>query len=151
MAVSDAYFAVGHPGVDEVVVFALEETGFGIRDTLSGGQEFGRALDLHDHWLVVGAPKADVPSANAGSVSLWDLRGGTTDLVGTAQGGAASERLGDAVALNSHTVFAGAPGAGGGEVRLFEAANGLATTRSTVAPAGTRPAARWLIWTLLPP
>jgi hypothetical protein len=80
--------------------------------------EFGAAIAVSDHTIVVGAPAHDVgPNANQGAVyvftepaSGWANATQTAEL--TAAGARAGDALGTSVAISGLTIVAGAPGGG---------------------------------------
>jgi hypothetical protein len=108
---------VGSPDTNSAVLFRRQGSAWVQRGQLSAppsapGTSFGHGVDLAGDWLAVGAPGVNGESGNdVGALFLfrrdgagWELTYSFVDSAQPAQG-----RLGDAVAVQGSTFFAGAP------------------------------------------
>ena len=124
VAVGDDLTIVGSPlrdGVAEdtgsVVIFDNSATG-GARTELQSalaadGDRFGTAIALDGERFAVGAPLADSPLSNAGSVSIFEPNddGDYNETIITAADGAINDRFGTAIALDGDRLAVAATGA----------------------------------------
>lgn len=99
----------------------------------TGGQaddQFGSAVATDGALVLVGAPRADGPGADAGTAELFVAATGAPLLELVPLAGAAGDRFGSAVALDDGLAVVGAPladhvGADAGRVLVFDAASGV--------------------------